>query len=288
MRLGCLSDVVPLCSPREGQRLGGDRLGKSRASRGAGRLLVLPDEVQRRDAAGVLRVIQSTVDSGAMKARMTWIYALCEPDTMEPRYVGKTCNAMCDRHTAHLRAAKRPRLPVHRWLSSLDRDGKGSAIKALELVAADGDWAAREKFWIRNFREAGIPLLNLTEGGEGLAGLPRSQEHREKIAAGLRTGKRFDCEVCGATFWRKQFAIKKGDCRFCSRACYQNSLRGVSKPVPPQCKSAGVAAAAAAKLAKTECKRGHEFTPENTRLNGRGARVCKTCTREYKRVRRHG
>jgi hypothetical protein len=31
---------------------------------------------------------------------------------------------------------------------------------------------------------------------------------------------------------------------------------------------------------KTHCKRGHEFTAENTRLNG-GSRVCRTCTREW-------
>jgi hypothetical protein len=29
----------------------------------------------------------------------------------------------------------------------------------------------------------------------------------------------------------------------------------------------------------THCKRGHAFTPENTRLNGQGNRVCRTCER---------
>jgi Recombination endonuclease VII len=28
---------------------------------------------------------------------------------------------------------------------------------------------------------------------------------------------------------------------------------------------------------KTHCKRGHEFTPENTRLDGRGSRCCRAC-----------
>lgn len=32
---------------------------------------------------------------------------------------------------------------------------------------------------------------------------------------------------------------------------------------------------------KTHCKRGHEFTPENTATNKRGARLCKTCRRAY-------
>lgn len=35
-----------------------------------------------------------------------------------------------------------------------------------------------------------------------------------------------------------------------------------------------------AAVARTHCVHGHEFTPENTSLNRRGARVCRTCTRE--------
>lgn len=34
---------------------------------------------------------------------------------------------------------------------------------------------------------------------------------------------------------------------------------------------------------KTHCKRGHEFNPENTRINPSGARVCKTCGRDRMR-----
>lgn len=30
---------------------------------------------------------------------------------------------------------------------------------------------------------------------------------------------------------------------------------------------------------KTHCKRGHEFTPENTRTNAKGYRWCRTCAR---------
>jgi len=37
---------------------------------------------------------------------------------------------------------------------------------------------------------------------------------------------------------------------------------------------------------KTACKRGHDFTEENTRLNPRGERVCKTCDREIQAERR--
>lgn len=59
--------------------------------------------------------------------------------------------------------------------------------------------------------------------------------------------------------------------------CRENLLRGNT--------------AAALNAAKTHCKRGHEFTPENTNLKplrgGRSiARECITCRRQMKRERR--
>jgi hypothetical protein len=38
--------------------------------------------------------------------------------------------------------------------------------------------------------------------------------------------------------------------------------------------------------AKTHCKQGHEYTPENTRLDKRGCRICRTCTRARKKKHR--
>lgn len=38
---------------------------------------------------------------------------------------------------------------------------------------------------------------------------------------------------------------------------------------------------------RTHCKNGHEFTPENTWVNRRGWRLCKTCSRRSQREWRH-
>ncbi len=48
----------------------------------------------------------------------------------------------------------------------------------------------------------------------------------------------------------------------------------------------GPARAAAKRLNRVACKRGHVFDEGNTAINSRGARVCRTCRREAARDRR--
>lgn len=216
-------------------------------------------------------------------SQITAIYALCEPD-FTPRYVGKTIRYLHERHKAHIAAAKRPnpRLPVHRWMRKRMAAHDWLVIRLLEYVPAGEDWAAREKYWIHKYREEGRSLLNLTDGGEGLPGLIFSVEHKNNIAASIRTGATFSCESCGTDFWRKNSAINKGNCRFCSRACYAKSLRGVSRPVSLACKAAGIQAAALSRAAKTHCKRGHPLSGENLFLTSNNARGCKACRKIHK------
>ena len=155
--------------------------------------------------------------------RQVLIYALTYPGTDRVRYVGKTVRSPRKRHNEHIMAAMKdhPRLPVHRWIKSLYRRGMWSCMWHLERVAESDDWASRERHWIKKFRDDGHELLNLTDGGEGLAGMPRPQSVRDAIAAGNRTGSHFNCETCGTQFWRKLKDIKLGNNRFCSKPCYQ-------------------------------------------------------------------
>jgi hypothetical protein len=147
------------------------------------------------------------------------IYALCEWPSQEPRYVGKTVQFMHHRRSAHFRDARRGwQKPLHRWIRKRQAAGKLIAVKLLEVVEFGGDWQAAERKWIARFRKGGR-LLNLTDGGEGLPGHTFTQEHRDKIAAALRSGAWFNCERCGERFWRKQYDIAKGHSRFCSRLC---------------------------------------------------------------------
>lgn len=210
------------------------------------------------------------------------IYALCEPD-WRPRYVGKTVRYLHERHKQHITAAKRenPKLPVHRWMKKKIATGAALAIKLLEYARA-GDWIARESFWISKFREEGHELLNLTRGGEGLPGLQFSDEHRSKIRLALTKKVACRCKHCGEEFRRKPCAV--GEATFCSRKCYSDSLKGISRSLPTLAVARGVAAAAIKRRARTHCANGHEWNGQNTRLNRRGARVCRICTRAAKQA----
>lgn len=157
------------------------------------------------------------------------IYALCEYPSWEPRYIGKTTQQLHERHKAHIRDAKRgAKRPVCYWLRKQIADGRRLAIKLIEY--AGEDWAERERHWIATYRSP--RLLNLTDGGEGLSGHKFSQEHKDKIAAALRTGSTLSCLQCSQSFWRKANQIQNGDCKFCSRSCYFIWQRGKPKRMP--------------------------------------------------------
>lgn len=155
----------------------------------------------------------------------TAIYALCDYPSMAPRYVGKTVQYLHERHKAHIRAAKAgKRLPVHYWIRKKLANGKRLAISLIEY--AGQDWPERERFWIAEYRRQGHQLLNLTAGGEGLAGYVMPPEHRQKIAAALTTRQQFSCLRCGAPFTRKANEVRKGHAKFCGRQCANSHNKG--------------------------------------------------------------
>ncbi len=52
-----------------------------------------------------------------------------------------------------------------------------------------------------------------------------------KRALAKRRGSFFKCILCGREFWRKPFDIKKGNNKYCSKACYFEGQKGKSKDV---------------------------------------------------------
>ncbi|HEY7413949.1 MAG TPA: GIY-YIG nuclease family protein [Ktedonobacteraceae bacterium] len=95
-----------------------------------------------------------------------FIYILCDPDTDEVRYVGKTTD-LKTRLQRHLQASElRPETHRVHWLRSLVAAGKKPVMKVIEEVTRE-TWAERECYWIEFYRAAGANLTNTADGGNG-------------------------------------------------------------------------------------------------------------------------
>lgn len=214
--------------------------------------------------------------------RTVTVYAIKESDGVSTVYVGSTLQQLRDRIRGHLiDAGNGSDLPIHVWMRSKD----DFVVEALERVLEVNRHDCERK-WAASFDG----LLNITDGGPGMSGhLFAGSEHAQKIAAKIRTGDHFGCQNCGKSFWRKQRDIKLGNNKFCSRECYQASLRGKARPIREDVRALGIAAAALARRAMSECKRGHPLSGENLYINKHGRRVCKECRKGHKRayIQRH-
>jgi hypothetical protein len=161
-------------------------------------------------------------------ATVTAIYALCQGADDTPRYVGKTIQYLRQRHKAHIREALRGgKRPVSRWIRKQIGRNEILTIKLLEYVSGES-WPDREKYWIEHVRTSFGNCLNLTSGGEGLAGHVFSKAHKEKISKALTKGKTHHCTQCGGPFHRKPNEAKSKNL-FCSKSCYQSWQIGKKK-----------------------------------------------------------
>lgn len=130
------------------------------------------------------------------------IYALIDPDSKAVRYVGKTVNLKQRVSYGHLskRDMNDRRMHKANWLRGLAAQGKTPEVQVLETVAGGNGWQERERHWIAHYRDAGAPLTNMTDGGDGggvglmspearkkqgdrLRGVPRPPEVVEKLRA---------------------------------------------------------------------------------------------------------
>jgi group I intron endonuclease len=112
--------------------------------------------------------------------RNVLIYCLQDPDTLQPRYVGKTVNLEM-RLMAHLYEKKENH--KCRWIKSLRKEGNSPFVTVLEEIqnSNDEDWQEPERFWISHLLSLGANLTNLESGG--LGGKSHSEETKKKMAA---------------------------------------------------------------------------------------------------------
>jgi len=105
----------------------------------------------------------------------TFIYTLCDPDTLAVRYVGKADDPAI-RFKNHLKE-KRNNHKVH-WINQLKSQNKKPLLKVVEEVPKSC-WEEHEKKWIAYYKNVGCNLTNSTEGGERVQ---FTEEIRKKIS----------------------------------------------------------------------------------------------------------
>ena len=148
----------------------------------------------------------------------TIIYGLIDPRTSELRYVGKTTQGMTKRLKEHRYDAviRNSSMYSSKWLRTIYENGLKPMIEIFEIVLANGDWVEAEKRWIAHWRMSGARLTNLTDGGEGLAGLKRSQHVIDAVrVANLGSKKSEEAKIKMRAAWTPKrraamSALKRG------------------------------------------------------------------------------
>lgn len=108
------------------------------------------------------------------------IYALRDVRHDDCRYVGLTTLSPQERLWSHWSCARagKPQA-VYKWMAKRLHDQQLVALEVLEVVMTNkSDLGAAEKRWIERLRAEGHRLLNLTDGGEGMAGTRWTDERR--------------------------------------------------------------------------------------------------------------
>jgi len=137
---------------------------------------------------------------------IVYIYALCEPDGVTIRYVGKSKSPQ-NRFRGHIRNAG-DHTYCSRWISSVVSSGKLPILMILEECSSDV-WQEREQWWIESCRLIGFNLTNLTSGGAGfhdldpeiierrsasMRGKKKSSNHAKKLGVVLHRDRNYSSE----------------------------------------------------------------------------------------------
>ena len=103
-----------------------------------------------------------------MKMKTVYIYALCNPDSEEIRYVGKSVDPFYRLwgHIHEARASKKVKnQQKSEWIKNLLLQGEKPKLKILEEVLTE-EWEQKEIYWIDKCINEGHKLLNITKGGK--------------------------------------------------------------------------------------------------------------------------
>ncbi len=109
------------------------------------------------------------------------IYTLNHPITNEIRYVGQTCKTLEVRLKGHI--ASKDKSHRVNWIKALANNNLIPKIVLLKKDLSKDECDVLEKYYIKEYKESGIRLLNLTEGGEGSYGYKHTEESKKKMSS---------------------------------------------------------------------------------------------------------
>jgi hypothetical protein len=119
----------------------------------------------------------------------------------------------------------------------------------------------------------------------------RSGPYRKPYVTSLGKGAAFKThckrghELSGANIY--QYGNHRV-CKACQRITIKNQPNRKYIPHPRNKKVKISSSKVYLRIGATHCAKGHEYTPENTRIQKNGCRLCITCKAEYMKLRRRG
>lgn len=111
-----------------------------------------------------------------------YVYALYDPRTNIPFYVGKGKGRRCYDHNSE--NDKKPNPKKRELINAIQADGFILTVKFIEKDLEENEAFMVETAWIRNLGrmdENAGPLFNLTNGGEGTSGYKHSEKTKQKM-----------------------------------------------------------------------------------------------------------
>lgn len=112
----------------------------------------------------------------------SYTYMLVDPRNNAPFYVGKGQGKRCDFHVAEAKYyTKRRSLKLNKIRKLLSLGLQPIVVKVEEGVS-DAQAIEFECLLIAEMRDLGIPLTNMTDGGDGAKGYRHTEEHKKRMS----------------------------------------------------------------------------------------------------------
>lgn len=116
------------------------------------------------------------------------IYALQDPNTYEIRYIGLSSKGLLRplEHFKRYTTKKIAHYPIYRWIKKLARKNQVPKIIVLQEFEDKKFLQDAEIYWISYFKSINSPLLNCTNGGDGVKNRIIDDNFRKKISIGTK------------------------------------------------------------------------------------------------------